>query len=157
VRDREIPVDVALTWLPGTITRYRGSFRTGEGRDPTGGTQRDRETHTISVTSALTPPFGLSRRLDRPLQVTVILSRLWDHECRSTVTRLECVPFIDQRDQSVGLTIGALVRGFEVGLQSGFTDRQSFVGQQTGSTRFQLGLYGQFLFEAGVLPGRLLP
>jgi hypothetical protein len=155
VRDRELPVDVALSWLPGTVTRYRGSFRMGEGRDPTGGTQRERETHTLSLTSALTPPFGLARRLGRPLQITVILSQLSDQECRSTVTRLECVPFIDQVDRSAGVTVGALVRGFEVGLQSGFTDRQSFVGQQTGSTRFQLGFYGQFLFEAGVIPMRL--
>jgi hypothetical protein len=156
VREREFPLDVALLWLPGTVTRYRGAFRSGEGRDPTGGTQRERETHTVSLTSALRPPFGLARRLDRPLQVTVVLSQLRDRECRATVTRLECVPFIDQVDKSAGVTLSAVVRGFEVGLQGAFTDRQSFVGQQTGSTRFQLGVYGQFLFEAGVLPGRLL-
>jgi len=41
------------------------------------------------------------------------------------------------------------VRDFEVGLQASFTDRQSFVGQRTGSTQFQVGLYGQFVFQAG--------
>jgi hypothetical protein len=156
VRERDLPVDVALTWLPGTITRYRASFRSGDGRDPTGGTQRDRETHTLTISSALRPPFGIARQLTRPLQLTVILSQLWDQECRATVTRLECVPFIDQVDRSIGVTLGAVLQGLEVGLQSSYTDRQSNVGQQTGSTRFQLGLYGQFLFEAGVLPGRLI-
>jgi hypothetical protein len=33
-----------------------------------------------------------------------------------------------------------------------YDDRQSFVGQQTGSTQFQLGLFGQLQFSAGTLP-----
>ena len=50
------------------------------------------------------------------------------------------------------MTLDTEVGGFEVGLQMSYDDRQSFVGQRTGSTQFQLGLFGQLEFSAGVLP-----
>ena len=43
------------------------------------------------------------------------------------------------------------------GLNAGYVNRQSFVGQRTGSTQLQIGLFGQFLFELGQLPIRPLP
>ena len=36
-----------------------------------------------------------------------------------------------------------------------YDDRQSFVGQRTGSTQFQLMLWGQLQFSAGMIPRRL--
>jgi hypothetical protein len=63
---------------------------------------------------------------------------------------------VEQVSRSLGLTLATVFQGLEVGLEGNYTDRQSFVGQRTGSTAFQAGLYGQFLFEAGVLPGRRL-
>jgi hypothetical protein len=153
--DREVPLDVALTWLGGSVTSYRATFRAGEGLDPTGATRRDRETHRLAVTSALVPPFGLAAALDRPLHLTLIVSQVAESECRATVARLACVPFIDQVSRSAGLTLSALVRGFEVGIEGGATDRQSFVGQRPGSTQFQLGIFGAFQVDAGMLPARI--
>ena len=152
ITDREVPLDVTLAWAGATTTGYRGSWRVGEGRDPTGGTDRDRRSHSLSVSSSLAPPTLISDRIDRPLQVSLIVSYIAERECRASAGREDCVAFIDQLNRSAGLTLDTGVGDFQVGLQASVTDRQSFVGQHTGSTQFQLGLFGQFLFEAGALP-----
>jgi hypothetical protein len=154
VEEREVPLDLTLTWFGGTVTSYRGTFREGQGVDPTGGTRRDRDTHLLSLSSALVPPFGLGSSMDRPLHLTVIGSHVRELECRATVALLACVPFVDQVTRSVGSTLSALVRGLEVGIQGSVTDRQSFVGQRPGATQFQLGIFGEFQLQAGVLPAR---
>ena len=154
IQEREVPLDATLTWFGGTVTSYRGTFREGQGVDPTGGTRRNRDTHLLSLTSALVPPFGLGSGMDRPLHLTVIASHVRELECRATVALLACIPFVDQVTRSVGTTLSALVRGFEVGVQSSMTDRQSFVGQRPGATQFQLGIFGEFQLQAGVLPSR---
>ena len=64
----------------------------------------------------------------------------------------DCVPFIDQVSRAASLSLDTSVGGFEMGLNISYDDRQSFVGQQTGSTQFQVGLFGQLDFAAGVLP-----
>jgi hypothetical protein len=94
--------------------------------------------------------------LDRPLHLSVIASHVRELECRATVALIACVPFVDQVTRSVGTTLSAMIQGFEVGIQSSWTDRQSFVGQRPGATQFQLGIFGQFQVQAGVLPG-LIP
>ena len=150
--EREVPVDVTLSWTTATTTTYRGAFRVGKGRDPTGATELDRVSHRVSLTSALAAPESLAALMDRPLLLTLILSYGAERECRTTASRPTCVAYIDQLDRSVGVTLSASVQRFEVGLQSSFLDRQSYVGQHTGSTQFQLGFFGQFLFEAGEFP-----
>ena len=58
------------------------------------------------------------------------------------VTNLKLIgPFYNER-----------VGGFEVGIQASYDHRQSYVGQQNASTEFQVGLFGQLQFSAGVLP-----
>ena len=52
------------------------------------------------------------------------------------------------------MSLDTSVGGFEFGLQLSYDDRQSFVGQRTGSTQFQVGLFGQLDFAAGSLPIR---
>jgi hypothetical protein len=37
----------------------------------------------------------------------------------------------------------------EVGVHLTYTSRRSFVGRHDGSTQFQLGLFGQFIFNSG--------
>ena len=67
----------------------------------------------------------------------------------------ECVAFLDQILRSINLSLDTRVSGFEVGVQMSYDDRQSFVGQRTGSTQFQLMLWGQLQFSAGMIPRRL--
>ena len=40
-----------------------------------------------------------------------------------------------------------------VGFQMSYNHTKRFIGTRDGSTNFQLGLFGQFNFSAGQLPG----
>ena len=146
--DTQVPVDVSIQWLRTLVTSYRGAFRTGVGNDPTGDTEREQSTHRVSVSSQLLPPRALADRLDRPIRLSLIATYSDVRNCRITVAGDDCVPFIDQVNRTASLALDTSVGGFELGLQISYDD----VGQQTGSTQFQVGLFGQLDFAAGVLP-----
>lgn len=150
--DTQVPVDVSIQWLRTLVTTYRGAFRTGTGVDPTGDTERDLVSHRVSVSSQLLPPGAIARRLDRPIRLSFIGAYRSELNCRITVGGDECVAFIDTVTRTASLALDTSVGGFEFGIQLSYDDRQSFVGQQTGSTQFQVGLFGQLDFAAGTLP-----
>jgi hypothetical protein len=153
--DVQIPLNVSVAWLGTLVTSYRGAYREGRGVDPTGQTERDRREHRITVSSLFVPPGRLASRFDRAVRVSLLAGYASERECRTTTAREECVAFIDQILRSVNLSLDTSVRGFEVGVQMSYDDRQSFVGQRTGSTQFQLMLWGQLQFSAGMIPRRL--
>jgi len=104
------------------------------------------------MSSRFLPPGRWGERLDRPVAFTLQGGYVAERDCRSTASRNECVPFLDQIRRSLAMSLSTSVGGFEMGVQMSYDDRQSFVGQQTGSTQFQLGLFGQLQFSAGRLP-----
>jgi hypothetical protein len=150
--DTQIPVDLSIQWLRTLVTTYRGAFRTGRGTDPTGDTEREQASHRLSVSSQLLPPGALARSLDRPIRLSLITAYTSERNCRITASGEECVAFVDQITRTASMALDTSVGGFEFGLQLSFDDRQSFVGQRTGSTQLQLGLFGQLDVSAGVLP-----
>ena len=152
--DVQIPVDVSVNWVRTLVTTYRGAFRTGSGLDPTGDTEREHTSHRISVSSQLLPPAALARRLDRPIQLLLIVTFIRDRNCRNTVAGEACVAFLDQVSRTASLSLNTSASGMQLGVQISYDDRQSFVGQRTGSTQFQVGIFGQIDFAAGVLPLR---
>jgi Motility related/secretion protein len=152
--DTRIPLDVSVAWRGTLVTSYQGAFRTGNGSDPTGDTERRERNHRFTVSSQFVPPGSLKRRLDRPIRLTLLASYTSERDCRATAGADSCVPFLDQIRRGINLSLDTSVGGFEVGLQMSYDDRQSFVGQRTGSTQFQLGLFGQLQFSAGTLPIR---
>ncbi|HSH75314.1 MAG TPA: hypothetical protein VLA09_06510, partial [Longimicrobiales bacterium] len=152
--DIRIPVDVSVQWQRTLVTSYQGAFRVGQGEDPTGETERDEWAHRVSVTSQLLPAGFLSRRFDRPVSLSVLGAYTSERTCRATTARDECVAFVDLIRRTLNVSLDTSVRGFSVGLQMSFDDRQSFVGQRTGSTQFQVGLFGQLDFSGGTLPFR---
>ncbi|MDA0329485.1 MAG: hypothetical protein O2958_10815 [Gemmatimonadetes bacterium] len=152
--DTQVPVDLSVTWLRSLVTTYRAAFRTGRGHDPTGDTERYQATHRISVSSQLLPPGALARRLDRPIRLSLLGAYQNERNCRITAAGAACIAFLDQVTRTASLALDTSVGGFEFGLQLSYDDRQSFVGQRTGSTQFQFGLFGQLDFSAGVLPLR---
>ncbi|MEQ8330185.1 MAG: cell surface protein SprA [Longimicrobiales bacterium] len=149
----QVPLDLSVTWLGSLVTAYRGAFQAGTSRDPTGDTEQVENTHRLSVSSTFTPPPWVARSLSRPVRMALQVSYIAQRDCRATAAREECVPFVDQLRRSLSLTLDTAVRGFEVGMNMSYDQRQSFVGQKTGSTQFQLGIFGQLEFSAGVLPG----
>ena len=151
-RDERIPVEIALVWGGGVSTSYRGSFTSGKGGDPTGGTERTRENHTVSLTASMRPPSGLAARLTRPITMSALLQYASDRNCRTTATRAECVPFLDEVIRSLVFRVETAISRTDVRLQLSYTDRQSFVGLQSGSSQFQFGLFGRFVIaDEGLL------
>jgi hypothetical protein len=147
-----IPLDVSVQWQRTLVTSYQGAYRTGRGQDPTGETERDEWTHRVAVTSQLLPAGFIARRLDRPVSLSILGAHTAERTCRSTSARPECVAFVHQVRRTLSVSLDTSVRGFSVGLQASFDDRRSFVGQRTGSTQFQVGLFGQLDFTGGALP-----
>ena len=150
-QDERIPLEIALVWGGGLSTSYRGSFTNGEGRDPTGNTERKRENHTVSLTASLRPPFGWAARLTRPLTVSALFQYASDRNCRTTSTRADCVPFLDELIRSLVFRVETAVTRTDIRLQLSYTDRRSFVGLQSGSSQFQFGLFGRFVIADDAL------
>lgn len=150
--DVQVPLDLSVTWRGTLVTAYRGSFRYGDAEDPTGLTERDQASHRVSVSSQFLPPGPWAQRLDRPVRFSFLAGYTAERDCRTTATRDDCVPFLDQVRRSLSMSMDTSVGGFEVGMQMSYDSRQSFVGQQNASTQFQLGVFGQLQFSAGVLP-----
>lgn len=148
----QIPVDLSITWLGSLVTSYQASLDKGRATDPTGDTRHYQVSHRLSVTSRLRPPGSIGKRLDRPVRLTVLAAYTSERDCRSTVAQVQCVPFLDQLSRSLNLSLDTSVQGLEVGLQMSYDDRQSYVGLRTGSTQFQIGIYGQLQLSAGVIP-----
>ena len=150
-RDERIPVEIALVWGGGLSTSYRGSFTRGEGNDPTGETERNRENHTISLTGSMRAPSALAASLTRPITMSALLQYASDRNCRTTATRADCVPFLDELIRSLILRVETAVSRMDVRLQLSYTDRRSSVGLQSGSSQFQFGLFGRFVIADDTL------
>ena len=144
ILDRRVPVDLSVSWAGVVNTSYRGSFGSGVGNDATGETDRTLDTHAISLQSAFVPPFGLAERLARPVQVSLQYQLTHQTECRTTPGGESCVPFIDQLNRNLNLTLDSWVSDFHLGVQFGYVDRKSFVGLRDGTRSYQLILFGQF-------------
>jgi hypothetical protein len=152
--DVQVPLDVSVVWLRTLSTTYRAAFRSGRGTDPTGNTKREQVSHRIAVSSQLLPPGVLARRLDRPIQLSAIVAFVREENCRDPTAGESCVAFLDQVSRSASLSLDTSAGGLEFGVQVSYDDRQSFVGQRTGSTQLQVGLFGQLDFGAGAFPLR---
>ena len=149
--DERIPVEVALVWGGGVSTSYRGSFTSGTGGDPTGETERNRVNHTVSLTASMRPPSRWAARLTRPITMSALLQYASDRNCRTSATRTECIPFLDELIRSLVFRVETAVSRTDVRLQLAYTDRRSFVGLQSGSSQFQFGLFGRFVIADDAL------
>ncbi len=152
-RDATVPLDVSVRWGGGFSTSYRATATRGEGTDPTGDTRRRRTTHVVAVSGRFTPPGELGARLQRPVQASLRYNLSAQSDCRITSGNVECVPFVDQRNSTFNLTLDTLISDLQVGFQASYTDRSSNIGQRLGSTQFQIGFWGQFVYNAGAFAG----
>lgn len=147
----QVPSEVVVVWAGGLTTRYRGLVVRGDGRDPTGTTERSRHEHGLSIETRLTPRGTLSDRIQEPLQLSLLLNWQELDECRVLVGGESCVPFQDQLERSANVSVGTRVADVDVGAQVAVIDRRSFTGMQQGFTQFQLAIWARMVFEAGPL------
>ncbi len=150
-QDERIPMDLAVVWGGGLSTAYRGSLVRGEGGDPTGDTERERENHTLSISGTFRPPMTWAERLERPLTTSALFQFTSDRNCRTTAGSGECVPFLDELIRSLTVRLETTVARTDLRLQLSYTDRRSFVGLRSGSTQFQFGLFGRFIIADDAL------
>jgi len=151
--DRRLPLDASVSWGGIVNMSYRAAFADGVGNDPTGNTRRDLNTHAVSLQSAFVPPFGLADMFVRPIQISIQYQYGHQEDCRATAESADCVAFIDQLNRSFNVTLNSTVSGLRVGLQSGYVDRQSFVGLRNGTRQIQLIVFGQFDLSARLFAG----
>lgn len=151
--DATIPLDVSVRWGGGFSSSYRTTMTRGEGTDPTGDTRRRRNTHVFTMSGSFTPPGELGARLERPIQASLRYNQAGQSDCRITSGNDECVPFVDQSNATFNLTLDTVVSDLQVGFQASYTNRQSNIGQRLGSTQFQIGFWGQFVYNAGAFAG----
>ncbi len=129
--------------LPGELFHGRGGRSDRRDSDPDGTRMR------FFVSSSLAEPPLLGSRLDGPLRLSLGYQYSSELNCRVPQGRADCVAYVDFLNRSVNLTLDTVILPLEVGLHLTYTNRRSFVGQHDGSTQFQLGFFGQFLFNSG--------
>ena len=150
--DIQIPFDLTIGWARDVSVSYRATFRFGEGTDPTGDTERERTVHRMSVSSSVVPPPWLPVTLERPVRLALEWRYAAERDCREVMTKDGCIAFVDRLNRSLSLSLDTRLARLDIGMNAGYVNRQSFVGQRTGSTQLQVGLFGQFMFEVGELP-----
>ena len=84
--------------------------------------------------------------------MSALLQYASNRNCRATASQAECVPFLDELIRSLVLRVETAISRTDVRLQLSYTDRQSFVGLQSGSSQFQFGIFGRFVIaDEGLL------
>jgi hypothetical protein len=150
--DIRVPFDLTVQWLGTLVTAYQGAVRTGRGIDPTGDTEREEVNHRLSVRSRWDAAGPLAGRIDRPIELSVLAGYVSERTCRITRIGEPCVAFVDQIRRTLSVSLDTGIGDLAVGMQVSFDDRPSFVGQRTGSTQLQVGMFGQLEFSAGSFP-----
>ncbi len=154
IGENTIPLEVRLSFAGGLSLAYIASRTRGDGRDPAGTTAEHAQTHSLDVSGRFAAPAVLAGRgLSEPIRLTLGYDYQAQRECRAEGNRVaaECTDFVDYLNRRLNISISTLVRQLDVGLQGSYVDRRSFIGTLAGSSQFQLGLFGQFNMQAGVL------
>ena len=153
--DHAVPLTLGLSLAGGLSIDYRGRLGWGESRDPTGDTQRRRDSHQLTTAAILRSPFRAFRERGVPMRITLNLRYLEEVQCRVAGADSPCVSFIDQLERDASLSLDSTVRDFQLGVRLRYLDRRSFVGRRAGSTQLQLNIFGQFVLTSALLSNRV--
>lgn len=154
--DTSVPVQVSLGFRGGVSASYTAALTTGTSSDPTGDVEREIVSHSAQLTARFIAPGPLRERLPNPIRASLRYGYETELECRvrrAAPGDAACAPFVDVINRRLDLTLDTTVSQLNVGLRINYYDNQSFVGTRTGSSQFQLGLFGQFNVSAGTFPG----
>ena len=155
--DHAVPLTLGMSLAGGLGLDYRGRLGWGESTDPTGDTQRRRDSHTLTATLSMRSPVRALRERGAPLRITLSLRYLEEVQCRVTSRLSPCVAFIDELERDGSLSLDSTVRDLQLGVRLRYLDRRSFVGQQAGSTQLQLNVFGQFVLTSSLLSNGTAP
>jgi hypothetical protein len=155
--DDQFPVSVTLTFRGGISTQYSGRLSRGRTVDPTGDGETAGANHTLQLSGIFQPPGFMRSRIRSPLQTMLVVTQEDQRRCRFQPGAAdgECTSYFDTSNRSASLQLDTNLNDLTVGLRLNWTGRQNRVGTQTGTSQFQLALFGQFNFTAGQTPGGL--
>ncbi|HUH12106.1 MAG TPA: hypothetical protein VMK65_03315, partial [Longimicrobiales bacterium] len=152
-QDHAVPIQVTLTFPGGISSSYSGTLSGGTGQDNTGETEQSTRRHAFTMRSSFTAPGTLTETFSKPIQASLRFSMDAQRHCRVRGEAAPCTPFQDHQNRSLDLTLDTVIQDVNVGMQSSYVNRRSFVGQRSGSSQFQFSFFGQFNFSAGSFPG----
>lgn len=160
---RSIPVGLNLALTTGWSFGYTLNLEDTERIDPTGVSRGDNTNHTVQVTAQFDSPVR-SGTFSNPIRASLRFTQSDRKECRQLggvgsrqpgdellAGTFECEPFTDLRTQNVELTVDTDMNPFVIGLQGSWRNQQSNLGERPGSTQLEISLFGQFLFQTGVI------
>jgi hypothetical protein len=151
------PLELSLTVARGLTATYAGTLTRGNSTDPTGLAEQDRLNHSFRLTSAFQTPGFLKSRFPQPIQTVLVFTEDRQRQCRlqpQLSLADACVAYVDARTRNLNLTIDTQLSDLLVGFRMGYTGRRTYVGTRSGSSQFQLALFGQFSFSAPeAIPG----
>jgi hypothetical protein len=149
------PLELSLTFAKGVTTSYTGTITRGTSEDPTGDAENEGMNHTLQVSGIFQPPNFLRPKISNPISALLIFTQDDQRRCRFRLQSLAeeaCVHFVDTSVRTLNLTLDTRMSDINLGVRLGYTSRQNHVGTLTGSSQFQLGIFGQFNFAAGQMP-----
>lgn len=172
----DVPLQFQLASPIGISASYTGTIGTGTITDPAGDSELDKSQHSVQLSGVFKAPKALRERFPAPFQGSLRYSLGNNSECRyrsrtsSTVSGIgtggsadgsgdpaastapECVPFLDNTTRTLSFSLDTVLRELTVGVQASYNDNQRSTGTRDGASQFQLGIFGQFNFEAGRFP-----
>jgi hypothetical protein len=157
---RTIPLSVNLSFTTGWALGYNLDLERSERRDPTGISRGKNTNHSVQLTARFSP-LSSGGSFNKPIRASLRYTRSDRNECRQLglggvdtggpTPQLDCEPFTDLDIQRVELTVDTDLQPFVLGLQGTWRDQQSNIGERPGSTQLEITLFGQFLFQTGVI------
>jgi hypothetical protein len=150
-RDMSFPLGVRLGLAGGFSFAYTGTISGGEQEHPTGFAEQAQAQHSVQLSGSFQPPESMRGRITQSINTSLRFNVSSQTQCARTFSAESslCARNIDSNNKSFHLSFDTVLADTNVGLQMGYTDRNSFVGVQQGSSQFQLSLFGQFNFTAG--------
>jgi hypothetical protein len=152
-QESRVPVQFSVGLAGGLTTSYNAMWASGSSEDPTGAAEQHAFSQAFQLAGTLQPPEALRDRMKHPLTAMLGFNRQDQRQCRfraaGAAEGAECVAYLDVGTRSVNLTLETILSDLTVGMQMSYIGRQNHVGTLAGSNQFQLGLFGQFNFEAG--------
>jgi len=151
----QIPVRFGIGLHNGVSGSYNGFVGAARVLDPTGAVEQELAQHSVHLAGQIEGPESWRESLEAPLRIALSFTIQSRRQCRipAGTGNKECVPYVDLVNRQLALTLDTIISQLNVGLQMSFNDRKSFVGLRSGSSQFQLALYGEFNVEGGKFAG----
>ncbi len=151
-RERSVPLQLALG-AGGLSASWTGSLGGGRSFDATGSSRATSADQAVQLAGSFLAPDALRADFPNPFRLSLSWRYQAENECRTGPDG--CAAFLDVLNRGFHVTLETLVSDLQLGLQASYDDRRSFIGTRTGSSQFQLGLFGQFRFTSSA--GRQSP